>query len=133
MALVRLMTPALAATNAHCSRSGTRPATEEMLTMRPHFCARIVPATIAAHDVQPGQVDPDDPFPLLERELVDRHAVAHRVHAGVVDQDVQVAVFADDAVHHGLHLLLVADVHLHGYRPGLCAAARCTSATSTSE
>ena len=44
MALVRLTTPALAAANAHCSRSGTSPTIDAMLMMRPDCCLRITRA-----------------------------------------------------------------------------------------
>ena len=46
MARVRLTTPALAAIKAHCSRSGTRPAMEAILMMRPCPCSFIALAPI---------------------------------------------------------------------------------------
>ena len=88
IARVRFTTPALAAANAHCSRSGTRPTTEAMLTILPYFCDRMTPADGAADQIQPRHVDADDPLPFLGRELVDRHAVLEGVDAGIVDQDV---------------------------------------------
>ena len=44
MAFVRLTTPAFAATKAHWSRKGTRPAIEAMLMIRPEPCDRIARA-----------------------------------------------------------------------------------------
>ena len=44
IAFVRFTTPALAATNAHCNRSGTSPAIDAMLMIRPLFCCRMTAA-----------------------------------------------------------------------------------------
>ncbi len=44
IAFVRFTTPAFAATNAHCNRSGTNPAIDAMLMIRPRFCSRMTTA-----------------------------------------------------------------------------------------
>ena len=51
-----------------------------------------------AHLVEAGQVDREDAVPLVAREFIDGNAVRQRVDAGVVDQDVEPAVFGNDLV-----------------------------------
>src|SRR3954453_4839708 len=111
--LVRGTIAALAATKGLCSCSGTRPAMEAMLMMRPApraSMARLAAAGGAADEEGAVQVDIDDAVPFLGRELFQRDPVRHRVDAGVVDQDVDVA----EAREHGFDGVLdgrfVADV-----------------------
>src|SRR5205085_9774450 len=61
---------------------------------------------LGAHDHTPG-VDADD---LLEVLLVDLHEVARPVHAGVVEDDVQLAERFDGEANHLLYLSAISDV-----------------------
>ena len=105
IARVRLTTPALAATNAHCKPQRHQPGDrgdvdDPARSLRAHHAARRL-----AHLVDAGQIDGQDAVPFVARKLVDGHAVGQRVDAGVVDEDVEPAELGDDLVDDGVDLV----------------------------
>ena len=93
IARVRLTTPALAATKAHWSRKGTRPAIDAMLMIRPPPAAASRWAAARLTSYRPVRSTARIRSHSDARELVDRHPVGQAVDAGVVDQDVERAPF----------------------------------------
>ena len=67
------------------------PTVEAMLMIRPPGRSSHCRDRSAADEEDAVQVDPDDAVPLLHREGIDVDAVGDRVHAGIVDEDVEPA------------------------------------------
>ena len=88
--------------------------------LRDHLLRRL----LRADDHAPG-VDADD---LLEVRLVDLHEVARAVHAGVVEDHVQLAERFDGLLDHRLHLRTVGDVDAD--RLGGCRRSRRSSSAT---
>ncbi len=119
---VRFTTPALAATKALCSRSGTSPATDAMLTIRPPPADRITGTTAWLVTKTPVRSTRTMRVPVVAAVLVDRAAVLDRVDAGVVHQDADRPQAVDDLTDGGSHGVDIGHVSRDG--DGLSTGAR---------
>ncbi len=78
--------------------------------IRPEPRTRISPRHRLADFVQARDVDRQNAVPFITGELVDRDTVSQRVDAGIVDQDVDLAVLGDDALNRGGDVVRLGDV-----------------------
>lgn len=76
-----------------------------------------------AHQENPAQIHRHDAVPFLDRKLVDRHAVPHRIDARVVHQQVNPAELRDHLVNPGSHFPIRGNIHPQRRRSG--QAGRC--------
>ena len=81
-----------------------------------------MPPTLSAHVRQDrlgsqersGQIHADDALPFIDRHLLHRY---RKIRAGIVDEDVAMAVMRDDVLERGAHRGRIADIErpsLHG-------------------
>ena len=93
--------------------------------IRPEPRAAHGPGRRFAHFIKTGQVDGEDPVPLVARELVECDTVNQRVDTRVVHEHVEVAVLGDDLVDDRLDFKRLGHIELKSTRargPGGCFA-----------
>ena len=71
-----------------------------------------------AHQIEPVQIDGDDAVPFRAGEPVDGDAMVLRVHAGIVDENVEPAVAIERGRDGRFDRLLVAHIHREPERIG---------------
>ena len=111
--LVKLIDAGLRRHEGDCSRSGTSPAIDAMLMIRPgplpaHHCGDRL-----ADQVQSRQVDAHDAVPFLPRELIDGHAVASVFTPALLTR-MSMRPYSRTMRGDGLDLRFVG--HVHGHR-----------------